>query len=410
MINNGDVAFIILSTLLVLIMIPGLAFFYGGLVERKNALTIMFQIFIAIGVVTLLWIFGGFSLVFGKDIGGVIGNPLQFFAFKDVTFAVNSTYSSTVPFIMFFMYQLMFAIITAPLMTGAFANRLTISGWIKVLIPWMILIYFPVAHWVWGGGFLAKMGFVDFAGGAVIHITSGFGCLGALMVLGKRKYKNEKGPFNLGLVAIGGALLLFGWFGFNAGGTLEAGQTAAIVFTNTGVAAASGMIVWLLLHARHAKRASFFEMIVGAVAGLATVTPASGYVDPLGAVIIGAIASLVCYFCVEFERKKWDDALDVWGVHGMGGLIGTLLVGIFANPAVNGISAGFKQFGIQLIGCLIIMVYSVGMTYVIFKVVDKIKSIKVSDEVQLKGLDQEFFGEKYETKHDDDTVEEKVAV
>ena len=387
MINNGDVAFMILATVLVLIMIPGLAFFYGGLVERKNALTIMFQIFIAIGIVSLLWIFGGFSLVFGSDIGGVIGNPLQYFAFKDITFAINETYNSTTPFIMFFMYQLMFAIITAPLMTGAFANRLTISGWIKVLIPWMIIIYFPVAHWVWGGGFLAKMGFVDFAGGAVIHITSGFGCLGALCVLGKRKYKNEKGPFNLGLVAIGGALLLFGWFGFNAGGTLAAADTAAIVVTNTAVAAATGMIVWLILYAMHSKRASFLEMIIGAIAGLATVTPASGYIDPLGALIIGAIAAVVCFFCVEFERKKWDDALDVWGVHGMGGFIGTILVGVLANPRVNGISAGLKQFSIQLIGCLIIVVYSIVMTYIIFKVVDKIKSIKVSDEVQLKGLD-----------------------
>ena len=400
MINNGDVAFIILATILVLIMIPGLAFFYGGLVERKNALTIMFQIFIAIGIVSLLWIFGGFSLVFGKDIGGVIGNPFQYFALKDVTFAVNETYSNTIPFIMFFMYQLMFAIITAPLMTGAFANRLTISGWIKVLIPWMILIYFPVAHWVWGGGFLAKMGFVDFAGGAVIHITSGFGCLGALYVLGGRKYKNEKGPFNLGLVAIGGALLLFGWFGFNAGGTLAAAETAAIVFTNTAVAGATGMVVWLILYAMHSKRASFLEMIIGAVAGLATVTPASGYIDPIGAVIIGAIAAIVCFLCVEFERKKWDDALDVWGVHGMGGFIGTLLVGVLANPRVNGVSAGLKQFSIQLIGCLIIVVYSIAMTYIIFKVVDKIKSIKVSDEIQLKGLDQEFFKESYETKHE----------
>ena len=400
MINNGDVAFIIIATVLVLIMIPGLAFFYGGLVERKNSLTIMFQIFVAIGIVSLLWIFGGFSLVFGNDIGGVIGNPLQYFAFKDVTFTVNATYSNTIPFIMFFMYQLMFAIITAPLMTGAFANRLTVSGWIKVLIPWMILIYFPVAHWVWGGGFLAKMGFVDFAGGAVIHITSGFGCLGALCVLGKRKYKNEKGPFNLGLVAIGGALLLFGWFGFNAGGTLAAAETAAIVFTNTAVAAATGMVVWLILYAMHSKRASFLEIIIGAVAGLATVTPASGYIDPLGAVIIGAIAAIVCFLCVEFERKKWDDALDVWGVHGMGGFIGTLLVGILANPRVNGVSAGLKQFSIQLIGCLIIIAYSIVMTYIIFKVVDKIKSIKVSDEVQLKGLDQEFFKESYETKYE----------
>ena len=400
MIIHGDVAFIILATILVLIMTPGLAFFYGGLVERKNALTIMFQIFISIGIVTLLWIFGGFSLVFGDDIGGVIGNPLQYFAFKDITYMINLNYSNNIPFLMFFMYQLMFAIITAPLMTGAFANRLTISGWIKILIIWMIVIYFPVAHWVWGGGFLSKLGFVDFAGGAVIHITSGFGCLGGIYVLGERKYKNEQGPFNLGLVAIGAGLLLFGWFGFNAGGTLAAAETAAIVFTNTGIAGATGMVVWAILYAMHSKRASFLEIIIGAVAGLATITPASGYVGPLSAVLIGAIAAVVCFFCVEFERKKWDDALDVWGVHGMGGFIGTLLVGVLADPRVNGVSAGINQFLIQLLGCGIIIVYSVLMTFIIFKVVDSTKSIKVSEEIQLKGLDQEFFKESYETKPD----------
>ena len=400
MIIHGDVAFMILATTLVLIMTPGLAFFYGGLVERKNALTIMFQVFIAIGVVSLLWIFGGFSLVFGDDIGGIIGNPLQFFAFNDVTFTVDLRYSETIPFILFFMYQMMFAIITAPLMTGAFANRLTVSGWIKILVLWMILIYFPVAHWVWGGGFLSKLGFVDFAGGAVIHITSGFGCLGGIYVLGERKVKNEKGPVNLGLVAIGAGLLLFGWFGFNAGGTIAAADIAAIVFTNTGVAAASAMVVWLILHAIHTKRASFLEAIIGAVAGLATVTPASGYVKPLSALIIGALGAIVCFYCVEFERKMWDDALDVWGVHGMGGLLGILLIGIFADPRINGVSAGLHQFLIQALGAVIIGVYSILVTFLIFKLVDKTKSIKVSEEIQRKGLDQEFFKESYETKID----------
>lgn len=400
MIIHGDVAFMILSTTLVLIMTPGLAFFYGGLVERKNALTIMFQVFIAIGVVSLLWIFGGFSLVYGDDIAGIIGNPFQFFGFKNMVFTMDLRYSETIPFILFFMYQMKFAIITAPLMTGAFANRLTISGWIKILIIWMILIYFPVAHWVWGGGFLSKLGFVDFAGGAVIHITSGFGCLGGIYVLGERKIKNEKGPFNLGLVAIGAGLLLFGWYGFNSGGTIVAADITTIVFANTGVASASGMIVWLILHAMHAKRASFLEAIIGAIAGLATVTPASGYVTPMSALIIGALGALVCFFCVEFERKKWDDALDVWGVHGMGGFLGILLIGVFADPRVNGISAGIHQFLIQTLGAVIIGVYSILVTYLIFKIVDMTKSIKVSEEIQRTGLDHEFFRESYETKID----------
>ena len=394
MIIHGDVAFMIISTVLVLIMTPGLALFYGGLVEKRNSLTIMFQCFISIGVVTIMWIFGGFGMVFGTDIGGIIGNPMDYFAFMGMDYLVNTNYSSNIPFLLFFMYQLMFAIITAPLMTGAFANRLTIGGWIKILVLWMILIYFPVAHWVWGGGFLADWGFVDYAGGAVIHITAGFGCLGAIYFLGERAVKNTKGPFNLGLVTIGAGLLLFGWFGFNAGGSLAAADTAAIVFTNTGVAGAFGMITWSILHYIEHKRFSFLEMIVGAVAGLATITPAAGYITPYSSIFVGILGALVCFFCVILERKLFDDALDVWGTHGMGGFLGTLLIGVFANISINGVQAGFSQFLIQAGGAILIAVYSIVVTYLICFVVDKTKSIKVSPEVQKSGLDKEFFGER----------------
>ena len=394
MIIHGDVAFMIISTVLVLIMTPGLALFYGGLVEKRNSLTIMFQCFISIGIVTIMWIFGGFGMVFGTDIGGIIGNPMDYFAFMGMDYLVNTNYSSNIPFLLFFMYQLMFAIITAPLMTGAFANRLTIGGWIKILVLWMLLIYFPVAHWVWGGGFLADWGFVDYAGGAVIHITAGFGCLGAIYFLGERAVKNTKGPFNLGLVAIGAGLLLFGWFGFNAGGSLAAADTAAIVFTNTGVAGAFGMITWSILHYIEHKRFSFLEMIVGAVAGLATITPAAGYITPYSSIFVGILGALVCFFCVILERKLFDDALDVWGTHGMGGFLGTLLIGVFANISINGVQAGFSQFLIQAGGAILIAVYSIVVTYLICFVVDKTKSIKVSPEVQKSGLDKEFFGER----------------
>ena len=394
MIIHGDVAFMIISTVLVLIMTPGLALFYGGLVEKRNSLTIMFQCFISIGVVTIMWIFGGFGMVFGTDIGGIIGNPMDYFAFMGMDYLVNTNYSSNIPFLLFFMYQLMFAIITAPLMTGAFANRLTIGGWIKILVLWMLLIYFPVAHWVWGGGFLADWGFVDYAGGAVIHITAGFGCLGAIYFLGERAVKNTKGPFNLGLVTIGAGLLLFGWFGFNAGGSLAAADTAAIVFTNTGVAGAFGMITWSILHYIEHKRFSFLEMIVGAVAGLATITPAAGYITPYSSIFVGILGALVCFFCVILERKLFDDALDVWGTHGMGGFLGTLLIGVFANISINGVEAGFSQFLIQAGGAILIAVYSIVVTYLICFVVDKTKSIKVSPEVQKSGLDKEFFGER----------------
>ena len=357
MIIHGDVAFMIVSTVLVLIMTPGLAIFYGGLVERKNSLTIMYQSFISLGIVTILWIFCGFSLVFGTDIGGVIGNPLDYFLFNDITFFTNLKYGPDIPFIMFFMYQLMFAIITAPLMTGAYANRLNMMGWIKIVILWMILVYFPVAHWVWGGGFLAKLGFV----------------------------------------VIGAAILLFGWFGFNAGGSLAAAETAAIVFTNTAMAASSSMIVWTILYYIKNKTFSFLELIVGTVAGLATVTPASGYITPISAFVIGAIAGLVCFYCVEFEHKwkRLDDALDVWGVHGMGGFIGTLCIGIFANPIVNRITPGIDQFLIQLMGSVLVIVYSIIVTYIVFWISDKIGSIFVSPEIQQSGLDKAFFGESF---------------
>ena len=302
MIIHGDVAFMIISTVLVLIMTPGLALFYGGLVERKNSLTIMFQCFISIGTVTVLWIFGGFGMVFGSDISGIIGNPLNYFGFIGMDYLINNQYSSNIPFLLFFMYQLMFAIITAPLMTGGFANRITIGGWIKVLILWMILIYFPVAHWVWGGGFLSKLGFVDYAGGAVIHISAGFGCLGGIHFLGSRAIKNKKGPFNLGLVTVGAGILLFGWFGFNAGASLAAADISVIVFTNTGVASALGMVTWTILHHIKHKRFSFLEMIVGAVAGLATVTPCAGYITPYSSILVGILGAIVCFFCVILER------------------------------------------------------------------------------------------------------------
>ncbi|MDO5520702.1 MAG: ammonium transporter [bacterium] len=395
MIIHGDVAFMIISTVLVLIMTPGLAFFYGGLVERKNSLTMMFQSFIAIGVVTVLWVFGGFSLVFGDDIGGVIGHPLQYFAFHDFIDLINAKYSSTIPFLLFFMYQLMFAIITAPLMTGAFANRITPGGWIRVLIIWMIIIYFPVAHWVWGGGFLSRLGFVDYAGGAVIHITAGFGCVSGVFFLGDRYKKKSVTPFNIGFVALGGALLLFGWFGFNSGGSMTAAGITAIVFANTGIAAASAMITWLILHFIYHKHLSFLESIIGMVAGLATITPCAGYVTPLSAFIIGIIASIVCYYAVIFARKHWDDPLDVWGVHGVGGFLGTLLVGVFADPDINGVSASVNQFLIQAFGAILIAIYAIVLTYVCFFIAHKIKDLKVSAEIQKSGLDDAFFGEAF---------------
>ncbi|MDX8335234.1 MULTISPECIES: ammonium transporter [Cetobacterium] len=393
---HGNVAFMVVATVLVFFMTPGLAFFYGGLVEKKHALTLMLQIFISIGVVTLMWIFGGFSLVFGDTIGGVIGDPFQFMNFKDVIFQVNTKYGLTIPFLMFFMYQLMFAIITLPLMTGTIVNRITIGAWIKYLIIWMILVYFPVAHWIWGKGFLGAMGFVDFAGGTVIHVSAAFSGLGALLVLGRRKVLTNKGPFNMGLVAVGAGILMFGWFGFNAGGTLAAAGTTAIVFTNTGVAGAAGMIVWGIMSYIEKKRFSFLDPLIGAVAGLATITPASGYVTPPSAVLIGAVAGIVCFYAIKIPRAlKWDDVLDVWGVHGVGGFIGTVMIGLLANGMVNGVSAGSNQLWIQLFGASLVAVYSVVVSYLIMKFLDKTSNIRVTKEQIEKGLDESLFSETY---------------
>lgn len=389
--NNGNVAFMVITTVLVFFMTPGLAFFYGGLVPRKNSLTMMMYTFIAIGVVTVLWTLGGFSMVFGEDHGGIIGSPLEYFMLRGVDFSINGEYGSTIPFLMFFMYQLMFAIITAPLMTGAIAGRINVSGWIKVLVLWMILIYFPIAHWIWGGGFLAKMGFVDYAGGTVIHATAGFSALIGVLYLGKRANMPKRDYGNMNLVLVGAAILLFGWFGFNSGGALASGETAAIAFTNTGIAAGFATIVWMFLAYSRDKRFSFVELTTGAVAGLATITPCSGYVSPQGAVAIGIIAALVCFGCLAFARKmKWDDALGVWGVHGMGGFTGTVLIGVFAVYEVNSVGASMKQLLIQLFGVVLVVVYTCVVCWLIFRLCDATGNIRVSAETQELGQDREL--------------------
>lgn len=393
-INNGDVAFMIVTTVLVFFMTPGLAFFYGGLVERKNSLTMMFYTFISIGVITVLWAVGGFSMVFGKDINGILGNPAQYFMLRNMDFSVNPNYGSKIPFLMFFMYQLMFAIITAPLMTGAFANRMSPKNWIKMLVLWMIIVYFPVAHWVWGGGFLSQMGFVDYAGGTVIHVTAGFSSLIAILVLGKRSEISKRGYGNLNLILIGTAILLFGWFGFNSGGALASGEKAAIAFTNTGIAGGFALVVWMLISYYHTKRYSMIELATGAIAGLATITPASGYVTPQSAALIGVFAAIVCYSCVQLlKRLKVDDALGVWGVHGMGGFTGTLLIGIFADATVNDVAASGHQFLIQLFGLALVVVYSTFCTWIIMKLIKVTGSLKVSDKVQHEGLDKTYMAE-----------------
>lgn len=394
-INNGDVAFMVITTVLVFFMTPGLAFFYGGLVEKKNALTMMMYTFLSVGVVTILWVLGGFSFVFGDDLWGIVGNPVSYFMLKDVDFTINPHYGSQIPFLMFFMYQLMFAIITAPLMTGAFANRMKLGGWIKLMIFWNLLIYFPVAHWVWGGGFLSDWGFVDYAGGTVIHVAAGFAALASVLYFGRRAYISGGTPGNTVWMAIGGSILLFGWFGFNSGGALASGETAAIAFTNTGIAAGFAAMIWVMLAYMCDKKFSLVEFMTGAVAGLATITPASGYINPQGAVLVGIVAPFVCFFFLSFTKKmRWDDALGVWGVHGMGGFTGTILIGFLAVSEVNAVYASGHQIMVQSLGALFVAAYSFIVTYLLLRVINLFGSIRIPDSVQEDGLDKHYLKER----------------
>lgn len=393
MINSGDTAFIIICAALVCLMTPGLAFFYGGLVSRKNVLTIMMQSFISMGVVTIIWFVFGFSLAFGPDVGGVIGN-LQFAFLNGVGFDPNPNYGPTIPFLTFFSYQQMFAIITPALITGAFADRVNFKSYLVFLVAWSILIYIPLAHWVWGGGFLQQLGVVDFAGGIVVHASAGLAALASVLFVGKRNSPSDKGqkPHNITYVALGTGLLWFGWFGFNAGGALAANNIAAIAFINTDIAASVAMITWLGISWISDKKPSFVGALTGAVAGLATITPAAGFIEPWAAALLGLFAGFVCYYAVQFRIKlEWDDALDVWGVHGVGGILGSILVGVFAVKSVNGINgliAGdAHQFFLQLGAVIFASVYAFGITYLIMKVVNKFIPVRVTEEEEKNGLD-----------------------
>lgn len=394
-INSGDTAFMMLCTAMVCLMTPGLAFFYGGLARKRSILFIMMESFISMGIVTLIWMFGGFGLAFGKDIHGVIGRFTDYFGLAHVGLVPNAVHAASIPFALFFLFQLMFCVITVPLMTGAFAERLNLKGYILLLICWTILVYIPVCHWVWGEGFLSKWGFVDFAGGTVIHTTAGFAALASIFVLGKRKVaKQGMHPNNLMAAAIGTGLLWFGWFGFNSGGALSAGALATKAFTNTLVGLASGMIAWLIMAKILRGKINFVDVMTGSVAGLATITPCAGYIAPSSAIIVGIVAGIICNLAVGFRQKKgWDDALDVWGVHGVGGFTGTILIGILADKTVNGVGASFHQLLIQIGGVVLTAVYAFVLTYVLLKILGSITEIKPTQKQIEEGLDKNLLEE-----------------
>jgi ammonium transporter, Amt family len=398
-INPGDTALVLMSAALVLLMTPGLAFFYGGLVRRKNVLTIMMQSFIAMGIVTVLWVLVGFSLAYSGDIGGVIGN-FRHAGLVGVGMTPDPTYAPTVPFLGFFLFQVMFAIITPALITGAFADRVPFKAYLIFLVAWSLLVYIPFVHWVWGGGFLAKMGVVDFAGGIVVHLSAGMAALASVFVVGNRRFApSEKlAPHNVAFVALGTGLLWFGWFGFNGGSALAANGVAAVAFVNTNTAAAVAMITWLFLSWWREQRPSMTGAMTGAVAGLATVTPAAGFVPAWAAAIIGLLAGSVCYGAVQFRvRRNWDDALDVWGVHGVGGGLGTILTGFFATAAINGIKGlvegNLHQLGVQVLGVAIAGVYAFAVTFGLLKVLNAFTPVRVSEETETMGLDEILHGE-----------------
>lgn len=398
MINSGDTAWILISTALVMMMTaPGLAFFYGGLVRRKNVLATMMQSFFVLCLISIQWILWGYSLSFGPDVGHFIGN-LSWFGLKGVGMAPNPDYAATIPHLLFMVYQMMFAVITPGLITGAFAERMKFSTYVIFTLLWATLVYDPVCHWVWGaGGWLRNMGALDFAGGTVVHMSSGISALVCALYLGKRRGygKEPMPPHNLPLVVLGASLLWFGWFGFNAGSALGANELAVSAFIATNTAAAAAALTWMFIEWKIIGKPTILGGATGAVAGLVAITPAAGFVSPFSSICIGILVGMVCYTAVAVIKLKlnYDDSLDAFGVHGVGGTVGALATGLFAqkiiNPAGNnGLFFGnMSQLGIQAIGGLATMAYSVAVTFVLLKVLDVVMGIRVSDEEEVVGLD-----------------------
>jgi ammonium transporter, Amt family len=400
-INSGDTAFVLISAALVALMTPGLAFFYGGLVRRKNFLAIMMQSFISMGIVTFIWVAVGYSLAFsGNLLHGLIGN--LDWAFLNGVGEAPGPWAPTIPAVAHFTYQEMFAIITPALITGAFADRVNFKSYLKFLVLWSLFVYVPFVHWLWGGGFLAAWGALDFAGGMVVHVSAGMAALASVWVVGARRFgPGERSiPHNIAFVALGTGLLWFGWFGFNGGSALAANGIAAQAFVNTDIAGSIAMCTWLFITWWKDGKPSLIGAFTGAVAGLACVTPCAGYVPTWSAFAIGLLAGSVCYFAVRLkERMKWDDALDVWAAHGVGGIMGSVLLGVFASTAINaagadGLLRGDARFlGIQVAAVAIVASYSFAATWIILKILDRFERVRVPDAVELRGLDTEIHGE-----------------
>lgn len=398
-IDVGSTGFMLLSASLVMLMTPALAFFYGGLATKRNILGIMIQSFASLAWTTVLWVTFGYSLCFSGGEGGFFGNFDKAFL-NGVT--IDSIYAGNgkIPEIVFIVYQMMFAIITPALITGAFVNRVRFSAYMIFLTVWQILVYYPFVHMVWGGGLLVQWGILDFAGGIVVHATAGFAALAAVFFVGARTDKNST-PNSIPLVAIGSGLLWFGWYGFNAGSELQVDKITALAFINTDVAASFATAAWVAIEWIRERKPKLIGLLTGSIAGLATITPCAGFVPMWSAPIIGVAAGICCYLAVMLKNKmKWDDALDVWGVHGVGGVLGTILLGVFAtktiNPAVltEGLWFGESTFFFkQLIVVSASAAYAFIFTYIMLALINLITKVRVDEEHEKLGLDVALHGE-----------------
>lgn len=396
MFDTGNTAFMLLATSLVMLMTPGLAFFYGGLVGRRNVLSIMIQSFVSMGITTILWFAVGYSLCFSGGEGGIIGNlDMAFLRGIDPSTPFGAGH---IPLYVFIAYQMMFAIITPALITGAFSNRVRFPAYLMFLVAWLLLVYFPFVHMVWGGGLLAKYGILDFAGGIVVHNIAGMAALASVLFVGRRRVEDRK-PHSIPLVALGTGLLWFGWYGFNAGSELRVDQITSLAFLNTDVAASFAAITWLIVEWSRSRKPRFVGLLTGAVAGLATITPAAGYVSTSSAAMIGVAAGLVCYLAVELKnRLRWDDALDVWGVHGVGGALGVILLGVLASKAINASGADGLIFGgggffiRQVLAVVGSSIYAFAFTWIMLWIINRITAVKTS-ETEESTLDESLHGE-----------------
>ena len=399
--DSGDTAFMLIATAMVMLMTPGLALFYSGLVRSKNVLSTTMQSFVCLGVITIIWVLYGYSMAFGPDVGHFVGN-LDFAGLRNVGLTPGP-YSDTIPDLLFCAFQLMFAIITPALITGAIAERMKFSAYLLFIVFWATFVYFPICHWVWGqGGWLGEMGALDFAGGTVIHINSGAAALVACLMLGKRKGFGREAmhPHSLPLTVLGAGLLWFGWFGFNAGSALSAGPTAVLALMTTQVATGAGLLAWVLAEWKVQGKPTILGAASGALAGLVAITPGAGFVSPISAMIMGGVAGVLCYAAVVAKGKfGYDDSLDVVGIHGVGGLWGALATGLFASTAANpdganGLFFGNPgQFPVQAIGAGAAIAYSVALTFIILKVIDLTIGLRVGIEDETQGLDVTSHGE-----------------